>query len=794
MAINQTSIEQDLACAHCGDLCDDGTIESGEHVFCCHGCKAVYELIDQAGLKKQYDQTGQRQESIQDVAAKRKYAFLEKEEILKGLYRFRDGQVAVVRLHLPGVHCSACIYLLEHLPKLEPAILRSEVNFVRKEITIMFRHQEKSLRDIAVLLAQLGYPPDVSADRLTETQKHWTRAGLGIKIAVAGFCFGNSMLISMPEYLDSKLLLSEEFKSLFGFINLFLALPVVFYSGWNYFRTAWQGLKQRSVSLDLPIAIGILALFGQSAWEILSGTGSGYVDSLTGLIFFLLIGKWYQGRTYQALSFEREYTSYFPVSVTVLINESEKQKLLNELVRGDLVVLHHDELIPADGVLEHGQATLDYSFVTGEAEPVTRQPGEMLYAGGRHKGAPITMRVEKPVKSSELTRLWNKDIFNKSGRQLRTLVDRNSKYFVSVVLTVATVAAIYWSQVQPDKMWQAVAAVLIVACPCALALTLPFAYGHAMRALGRKGVYLKNADVTEALAEVDTIIFDKTGTLTTNRSEEVQFVGKATPYELQLIRTALSQSSHPLSKQVASSLALIEKLPIEAFTEATGKGLKATVDGHTVLAGSADWIYVAGTDQQNEARVYVRIDTRYIGVFKIKAAYRQGIFDVLKSLHQRFGLHLLSGDNAGECERLEPFFDGLWFGQKPEDKLEKVETLPGKKLMLGDGLNDAGALRQAHVGIAVSEDIRQFSPACDAIMHSDSLPKLPGILAFARKTRGVVYGAFVISFLYNVVGLSFAVSGNLTPLVAAILMPLSSVTVVGFITLMVMARERIWLE
>lgn len=770
-------------CSHCDDPCDE-TISLNNETFCCYGCKAVYELLENSSLGKYYSETSLENKSWSQLKAERKYAFLENEDVRKQLLKFHNDTLSVVKFFLPGIHCSSCIYLLEHLPRLDNQIVRSEVNFIKREVTISFNHNEKSLKEIAVLLSQLGYPPDISLDSLDKTKSRVTKSNLNVKIAVAGFCFGNAMLMSMPEYLDGKSLLTDDFRNLFGWINLVLALPLFFYSGSEYFVKAWKGLTHRNLNIDVPIALGIITLFSRSAYEIISHTGGGYVDSLAGLIFFLLIGKWYQGKTYQALSFDRDYTSYFPVSITCLIDGQEFQRPLKDLKKGDIIIVHNDELIPADGKIVSGTGSIDYSFVTGESKADQKQEGHRVFAGGRQRGAELVLELEKSVNNSELTQLWNSDVFRKKEKNLATWIDKISQYFTLAIILVAVGTGTYWWFVNPAVTWNAVTAVLIVACPCALALTLPFAYGHAMRVLGKNGLYLKNAEVVESLANIDSIIFDKTGTLTSAQSDAVFIGDKLNPEQEILLKSALSNSSHPLSRLIHAQLPQVEKQPLTSFQEETGKGFIAKIAGCTIKVGSAEYLGIGSFKLSNESQVHIGLDG-YRGYFLIKSTYRKSVFEMLKNLRSNYRLQLLSGDNDPEKGRLSPYFDEVRFNQKPIDKLEYLEKSTQSQLMVGDGLNDAGALKRANVGIAVSEDIHQFSPACDAILGSEKVMKIPQILKFSKHVVTIVFVAFSISFLYNIVGLSFAVTGHLTPLISAILMPISSVSVVGFVTLMV---------
>ncbi|MFT7197862.1 MAG: Cu+-exporting ATPase [Marinoscillum sp.] len=786
------AVSEELLCHHCGEACED-VISFDDHSFCCFGCRAVYELITTASLDQYYQNDQLKAKKVDDrLKSERKYSFLDLPEVVSKLYRYEDKEIAMVKLYIAGIHCSSCIYLLEHLPKINSAIIKGEVNFVRKEVSLTFRKEGITLKEVVILLSSLGYSPQINLDSLDEAKKKVSSSSIGLKIAVAGFCFGNSMLISLPEYLDVGFQLEDTFKSLFGWINLGLSLPVLLYSSSDYFKSSFKGLRYCYLNIDIPIAIGIITLFVRSVIEIITNAGPGYIDSLTGLVFFLLIGKWYQGKSYAALAFDRDYTSYFPISATRISKDGTATiVVIKDLKAGDRIQLHSQELLPADGVIVGGVGRLDYSFVTGEADPVDITTGQRVFAGGRQVGGSLDVVIEKAVDHSELTQLWNSQGIKKSEPTYRSLIDRVSQYFTIAILILAFGSAAYWYAYDPTKVWETMTAVLIVACPCALALAMPFGLGHGMRVMGSWGLYLKNAEVIERLAKIKSIVFDKTGTLTKNNPEHVSYEGSQLSTEdEQIVRSICSNSAHPLSKLVAASINdQLPKLPLTNFNERVGQGVEATVNGIDMKLGSADFV---GTKAVNmtESSVYLRIAGEYKGKYIVASEYREHVFEELSLLKQSHQLHLLSGDNDGQRGRLANYFDSLHFGQRPQDKLSYLREMKGDTLMIGDGLNDAGALNAATVGLAVCEDIHQFSPACDGLLKAENVSSISRTLRFSKSIMNIIIVALVISLTYNVVGLAFAITGHLTPVVSAILMPISSVSVVGFITLAVNVVSR----
>jgi Cu+-exporting ATPase len=601
------------------------------------------------------------------------------------------------------------------------------------------------------------------------------------------------MLFSFPDYLAGSKPIDQDFIHNFAYFNLVLAIPVVVFAARDYFISAWKGLMKKIVNIDVPIALGISVLFLRSAYDILAGIDQGYMDSLSGLVFFLLIGKWYQGKTYQALSFERDYKSYFPVAVTILDDDGKESTIpLKNLRPGNRIMVRNQELIPADAILVSGQGHIDYSFVSGESTPVHKQVKDRIFAGGRQVGGMIELIVEKEVVQSYLTELWNQDLHRKTNSKgLNPVVDSVSRYFTLVIITISLGTGIFWWMTDPSQAMNAFTSVLIVACPCALALTIPFTLGNTMRIFGRWGFYVKKTEVLEDLSRIDTIVFDKTGTITQNDVFHVDFSQvELTEKEMALVRSLARHSSHPLSQAIYGSIKTGNLLPVEDFSEQPALGLSGFVENTAIRIGSE--LYITGKEEETKnysSRVFVSIEGQIRGFITIRNEYRPGMEKVIGALRNRHELHLLSGDNDAEKGHLMPVFGderSLHFRQSPAGKLEYIKNLKdaGKKiLMVGDGLNDAGALKESHVGITIADNVYHFSPACDGILDADRFGRLNTFISFSRTAMKIVYAGFTLSFLYNIIGISFAAAGLLTPLLSAILMPLSSVSAVAFATL-----------
>ncbi|MGF1924780.1 MAG: heavy metal translocating P-type ATPase, partial [Bacteroidia bacterium] len=493
-----------ISCYHCGDEISTVDIAFDEKHFCCAGCKGVYQILSENNMCNYYvynDAPGVRTTETTHLA------YLDEPSIITQLIDYKDEQSTIITFYIPAIHCSSCIWLLEHLYKIDEAIFNCRIDFLKKEVTVSFKHDKISLRNVVQTLIHIGYEPSISLHDVVKENSNNVNKSLILKIAIAGFCMGNVMLFSFPEYFGLSSV-EKQFQELFAWLNLLFCIPVTFYCAKDYFISAYTSLKHKHVNLDTPLALIVAVLFIRTALSTLFVGDAGFADTLTGLVFLLLMGKWVKQRTYHHISFDRDYRSYFPIAITTLTNGLEKPKAIDEIGIGDRLLIRNGELVPADSILMKGDAWMDMSFVTGETEPKQKVLGEVIYAGGKQIGEAIEVEVVKLVSQSYLTSLWNKEEY--TARDTQNFNDSVAKYFTIAVLIIALASMSYWF-INDDsyKAWASFTAVIIVACPCVLALSTPFTLSAILSVFDKKGFYVKNTDAVERLAHCNSIVFDK---------------------------------------------------------------------------------------------------------------------------------------------------------------------------------------------------------------------------------------------------------------------------------------------
>jgi Cu+-exporting ATPase len=777
--MSTVAITQQLSCKHCKDKIVGKAIVSDGEEFCCQGCSTVYSIIQSNGLGDYY-QIQQNAGLSQKHRAENSYDYLALPDIQSKMAHQIYDNMYMVTWFLPEIHCASCIWILEQLDRCHEGIISSRVDYGHKTLDIKFDGSKTNLKSIAVFLDSIGYPPD-TRDKSIEQNTSKSNQNLIKRIGLAGFVFGNIMLFSFPEYLGLE---DTVLASYFNSLNIFLASLTLFYSGGEYLSKGWWAIRTRNIDINIPLALGMVAMYLLSIYMVYNGQG-GYFDSLAGLVFFLLVSRWYQESNYRSITFERDYASYFPISVEVLIDDHFVLTEVKNVKADDTILVKNNQVIPVDGILMDDSASIDYSFVTGEQRLVTTMRGEKLYAGGKLKDKAIKVKATSAIDNAYLVKLWDQDVFK--HRKITDSTEKISQVFTIIILVVAAITFAAWSFFSISTAILASLSVLIIACPCAIAISKPFLMGNVIRLLARHKIYINNSISLVSASNIDKIVFDKTGTLTTSINQEIKYEGTALSIEqMRLVHACAFQSSHPLSIALEKYIRPSDEIwSSDDFEEFEGLGIVAHVKGHTIKIGSAKWVN-APVNKDTETVVYISIDDHTYGKYIFHNQYRQSMNGVVNSLKDSGKqLSVLSGDNDQEKSLLQSIFGPdttLHFKQDPYDKMHTIKDmqLDYRVCMIGDGLNDSGAFKQSDLGIVISDGQNNFTPSCDVIIEGNSFDLIPAFFDIARQTRYLLYGAYAIAVLYNIIGLSMAVSGQLSPLFAAILMPISSLTIVFY--------------
>lgn len=727
-------------------------IEREHRVYCCSGCATADAMLNNA------NDAGPGQKLLQ------RYAHLVVAGEQEGLLIYNAEQAAW-KVQLPDIHCSSCLILLERMSEWLEGVIDVRVDFSAKRATIQFNPGKLSIAVLAAWLDYVGYAPSL----LNENQRK--RQDFS-KLGIAGFAMGNAMMSAFPEYfgLDAQghsglLLLFRWSTAVFATLSLAVA-------GRDYLKNAFKAVRAQQWSLDIPIAIGMLALWTWSAYEVLSGRSGGYFDSLSGLIFFLLLGKLLQERTYAAFSFERTVNDFLPLSV--YCHRTACFLRLDQLVPGDTIAIPEGGIIPL-AVKVAEPCTVDYSFVTGESNPVALERGQMAYQGGQILQRSVTAQVVENTSQASSSDLWKEEDYGTTGWVSASV----TAWFTTAVLTLSILGGVGWYFIVPDRAVEIAVSVLIIACPCALSLAAPFAYGTASALLAKRKLYFKSGRAIADFAEVHVAMWDKTGTLT--QKELAPNALELDPMDAAAIRKIASTSLHPIAQSIVAALpaAGAEKdYKIIDVRERTGNGLVAKGrDGVSWRIGNGQWL------GQPPGPTYIEKNGEIIGEFTPEWTYRP-LRPMFKSL-QKMGISnvLISGDQPRVLPQgwLEYFGDQCHFSCTPQQKRQLVERHQDT-LYFGDGLNDVEAIDAATVGIAVVENVLGYFPKGKGIIFAEALPKLPAYLRYAKQMKRWTKVAYALSLVYNIAGITLALSGVLSPVIAAILMPLSSITVVLFST------------
>ncbi len=793
-----------VTCDHCALDVPAGLIERDAKLqFCCHGCRAAYDIIHGNGLERYYRV---RQESGGDrTPAKgtgRKFSEFD-DPVFAGLYcrPAGGGELRVTELFLEGVHCAACVWLVEKLPMIAPGVLESRLDMRRAIVRITWDPARAALSGVARTLDSLGYPAHPAREASARTLRRAEDRKALVRIGVAGACAGNVMLLALALYAGAFDSMEGQFRGFFRWLSMGITLLSLAWPGRVFFVGAWAAIRTRTVHLDLPIAIGLGA---GAIWGVVNtvrGTGEIYFDSLSVLVLALLAGRWVQQRQQRWSSDAVELLySLTPGRARIVEGDSIREAPIEAISPGMTVEVLAGDSIPVDGVVLSGESSIDQSLLTGESRPVRISPGDDVPAGAVNISGVLRVRVSAAGESTRVGRLMA--LVAESSRRRAPVVrlaDRISGIFVVAMLSLALITAVAWAFIDPSRAIDNAAALLIVTCPCALGLATPLALTVAIGRAARRSVLIKGADAVQSLASPGVIFLDKTGTITHGSARLVRWVGDLSAKPL--VAAVEAASSHPVAR--AAFRALRDELGEAAIPQArgvhetTGAGIAGLIGEHEIIIGSPQFISgrlgavpsdIAGAalEMAHHALtpVLVGVDGRVVAAFGLGDEVRPDARACVDDLRARgWDVRILSGDHpaivAGVGRALGLPDTSVHAGVSPEQKLDAVRyAAPGRTVvMVGDGVNDAAALAAATVGIAVHGGAEASLSAADVYINRPGLAPIVELVDASRRTMGVVRRNLAISLVYNISAAALAVTGLINPLIAAILMPASSLSV-----------------
>ena len=778
-------------CAHCRNA-----LQATQDKFCCKGCEFVFASIKALGLSAFYsmrsDSAGVK------IQALKSYAYLGDVEVTRQICVSLPNGLTRVRFHLPTLHCAACVWILEKLPFVVSGIRSSRVSFASGQIEIEADQREISPEKIAAVLHSIGYPPVPAIATIIEAENRREKRSMLIRIGIAAVCAANTMMLADSLFQSFFTGMQPHFLALFTWASALIALPAVTYAAYPFYRAAIGSLITARAHIDLPISIAIIATYLADLTSVINGSAHVYFDSITCLIFLLLVARYLQS---QSLARSRASSAstwdLFPARVRVCVGDDRHDKPLTQLVPGDIIEVQPQERVPADAFVVAGSSSVDDSFISGESLPKQVAIGDVVLAGSINVEGVLQLATQAVGESTRLGKILAAINHTQArGSKIEDLANRLSGYFVATVLALAAVTFVYWYVTVPQRAFSITVSLLVITCPCALGLAIPVTLAAALAQAKKSRLFIQSADAMHTLACAKHFYFDKTGTLTSGKLRVSRCVG--TDVVLQITK-ALTQAtiSHPVSvalqaychDAVASKLTSVVHLP--------GKGVIATADlGDTYSLGSVRWFLERNIkiDQKLHHQIENWIEGgigvsllerngECIGAFGLVDQIAPQALDTVKDL-QRHGKRVLI--LSGDAQRIvNKVAQTLHIAREdargdlyPEQKAQVVAADKTVRVVVGDGLNDAQAMQSADVGVGVSGGIETVVESADIFVARDGLQGFLAAFHGSLRVRKVIRTNLLFSLVYNVVAALVAVSGHVTPLTAAVFMPLSSLVVI----------------
>lgn len=807
MSQSEAGPHEHAGCYHCGlSIADDADFHSrldgATRDFCCFACQSVCEAIHEAGLQGYYQRTPQGTLLAPPPTPPKDIEMYDLDEVQQDFVT-SQGELRDTHLLVEGIHCAACVWLIERDMMRIPGVLTANVNLAGKRLHLRWDNQRIKLSALIHRLSKIGYSGVPYDPEVAEGAMKKTNRAMLFRLFFAAFTMMNLNLIAIALYSGAE---RGQFASFFQWMACALATPTLLYSGFPFYKGAWSGLRNARLTMDLPIALGLSVTYLYSLYVTIAGTGAVYFDTVTNLTFVILIGRYLEGMfRHQAVAATSRLMDLQPRVATVLRDGEEKTVSVRAVQVGDRVLVKPGNKVPMDGLVCEGRSSVDESMLSGESMPLKKQAGDRVVAGTMNGSGALVVEVQAVSQDSMLAKIIRLvEEAQSSKAPIQRISDSIVPWFVLATLVFASFTFYLWSA-NFELALMAATSVLIITCPCALGMATPMSIAVASGLGAKHGILVKNGVVLETLSKVTHFVFDKTGTLTEGKMRVEHVIVAAGQDEAELLALAAGverYSEHSVAQaivRVADERQLSYRgMTVLGFHATAGAGVEADADGKRVLLGTADWLgqnqvamqdsllhKLAEFEGQAKTCVHLAVDGRHVAMLAVADTLRadaQGLVNTLREAG--IGMTLLSGDRKPVAEAIARQLGGMEVIAEvlPQDKDRVIQQLQQRGecvAMVGDGINDAPALIRADVGIALGSGTDVSVESADIVLMQNELDKVRLATLLSRRTLRTIKQNIGLSFVYNGIMVPLAMMAHVTPLVAAVTMPLSSLLVIG---------------
>ena len=782
-----------VACSHCHlEFNEEVMIKDEEHYFCCNGCQGVFHLLSDEGYDSFYAKAGDVKltpptEQYEDSSNFDAAAFYER------FVNTNSDGFSQVSLIIEGIHCSACVWLNEKALYNMDGIVEANINFTNNKANIVWADEVVKLSEIIDMIRAIGYNAYPYDAEIQESHANKERKDYYLRMAVAIFASMNIMWIAVAQYAGYFSGMTENIKTVLNIAEWILSTPVLFFSGWIFFRGAYYGMKTKVVNMDILVATGASLTYLYSIYITLFQAGEAYFDSVSMIITFVLIGKFLEVLSKKSVADTLDIMGkHIPNEINILQNNKVVSCNLTDVQVGDIVVVASGEKILLDGEIIKGEGSFDESSLSGESDAIPKSIGDSVISGTLSIDADIHFRATKDFEHSTLSNLVHLlDNAMAKKPKIEQLANTLSEYFSTVILALSFITfGVWWLWPHSFEVaFMVGVSVIVIACPCALALATPVATLVGLSLGAKRGILFKEAAQLETIAKVDTLVLDKTGTLTIGKPEVVQEI-VLEEFDRNLLYSMTSSSKHPISKGISGFLEKeeFEVIGFDTFTQKQALGIEATIGTQQLLGGNYKLMQANGIDVAHESDktlFFFAMDKKLLAIYELSDTVKEGAESLIADFKSKnIDVIMLTGDNENAALRVANSIgiQTIISQQSPEDKAAFISKLHQNKktvVMVGDGINDILALSSADIGIVMGSGSDIAVDVSDVILLNDSLSALQDAFKISRTTYGLIKQNLLLSLVYNGITIPLAMAGYIIPLIAAISMSVSSLLVVG---------------